>query len=703
MKKQFVHRLGAVCTSAVMSVGALLATGTASPMSASAADSDNYAKLLQYSLYFYDANMCGNDVDSLCGIEWRGNCHTSDDVVGGFHDAGDHAMFGQPQGYTASTLGWGYYEFKDAYEATGQGEHLKMITDRFCKFFRDSTVLSGDNVQKVLIEKGEGGVDHAYWGAPETQGDRGRMLWSTGGAANITAQYAAALALNYINFGNPDDLKYAKALYNFSKQNTNCYNCEFYDGHWTGAADEIDWAACWLYIATKDNQYMDEIKSIPQSYSVHSWESVQLGAGIMKGVITGDWGSAGFLNNFKGDNYCFLENWEWGSARHNSTAQLCTLVAAKHNKADAAWAKGQMQYITGDKAFANGQSYCLVCGFKPNASKNPHHRAASGTNSAAAENDGVQNKYTLVGALCGGPTDANGSYRDVRSDYQANEVAIDYNAGFVGAAAGLYHFYKTGTIDTSIEGVDKIYNGSSNTTTQPSSQNTTSKTTNDTTPNQTTGGNPSSGGSLTFTKADDMDNNPKWVVQTGGATKITFKLKTNSNDTEANGCFEINGKMVEWSAAPSGGEMTVECDNASGADQVSITVWWPTSATLESVTGNGSAPQTTTKTTTSTTKTTTSTTTTTTTTTTSKSTTTTTSTTKEAEANLWGDANCSGKVDISDAVLCARFTAEDSTANITAVGKKNADVSHNGTVDSDDLIKLLKYLAKIITEDDLAR
>ena len=72
-----------------------------------------------------------------------------------------------------------------------------------------------------------------------------------------------------------------------------------------------------------------------------------------------------------------------------------------------------------------------------------------------------------------------------------------------------------------------------------------------------------------------MDNNPKWVVQTGGATKITFKLKTNSNDTEANGCFEINGKMVEWSAAPSGGEMTVECDNASGADQVSITVWWP--------------------------------------------------------------------------------------------------------------------------------
>ena len=457
MKNRLIHRVGAVCTSAVMSVGSLLAVNGASALNVSAADGDNYAKLLQYSLYFYDANMCGSDVESLGAMQWRGNCHTNDEVVGGFHDAGDHVMFGQPQGYTASTLGWSYYEFKDAYEATGQADHLKLITDKFCKFFRDATILNGETVQKVLIEKGEGDTDHAYWGAPEQQGNRGRMLWSTGGAANITAEYAAALACNYVNFKNPDDLKYAKALYNFSKQNTNCHNSSFYDGHWTGADDEISWAACWLYLATNDNTYMGDVKNAKQSYSVHSWESVQLGAGILKGEITGDWGSTGFLSNFRGDNYCFLENWEWGSARHNCTAQLCSLVAAKHGKGDASWAKGQMQYITGDKAFSNGRSYCLVCGFKPDASKNPHHRAASGTNSAAKENDGTQNKYVLVGALCGGPTDANGSYQDVRSDYQANEVAIDYNAGFVGAAAGLYHFYKTGSIDTNIEGVKKIY------------------------------------------------------------------------------------------------------------------------------------------------------------------------------------------------------------------------------------------------------
>ncbi len=38
----------------------------------------NYAKLLQYALYFYDANMCGEDVSEKSALDWRGNCHTYD-------------------------------------------------------------------------------------------------------------------------------------------------------------------------------------------------------------------------------------------------------------------------------------------------------------------------------------------------------------------------------------------------------------------------------------------------------------------------------------------------------------------------------------------------------------------------------------------------------------------------------------------------
>ncbi|WP_303804242.1 glycoside hydrolase family 9 protein [Ruminococcus flavefaciens] len=588
------NRLKSAIISGAVAMSALAAPLSAvSPsLTANAADGDNYAKLLQYSLYFYDANMCGNNSD--CALSWRGNCHTSDVVPGGFHDAGDHVMFGQPQGYAASTLGWSYYEFKDAYEGTGQGAHLKVITDKFAKFFRDATELNGNTVSRVLIEKGEGNTDHNYWGAPETQGDRGRMLWTTGGAANVTAEYAAALAANYVNFGNPDDLKYAKALYDFSKKDTGFYSAgTFYDAHWTGSEDEMAWAAGWLYLATKDNSYLNDLKNCPTAYSVHSWESVQLGAAILKGEITGDWGSAAELGKFSGNNYYFAN--EWGSARHNATAQLCSLVAAKHNKADSSWAKGQMEYLTGDKAFANGQSHCLVVGFKPNSSKNPHHRAASPDVDASKQNDGQNNKYLLVGALCGGPLDANGTYQDIRSDYQGNEVAIDYNAGFVGAAAGLYHFYKTGSTVSQIEGVKKIYSGSgaditpgNNTTTTTTQPNPGSNVTTTTTPNPGTSTSDDDivleGSSLKAVKEEStvdgaINNVCEFAPQ--GAKSVTMYLKVNSNDTEVSGGFGTwtgEWEQEEFSGVKVNSDKTVAIDYtvpSNVGSTIKAMVWWP--------------------------------------------------------------------------------------------------------------------------------
>ena len=587
------NRLKSAIISGAVAMSALAAPLSAvSPsLTANAADGDNYAKLLQYSLYFYDANMCGNNSD--CALTWRGNCHTNDVVPGGFHDAGDHVMFGQPQGYAASTLGWSYYEFKDAYDSTGQTAHLKVITDKFAKFFRDATELNGNTVSRVLIEKGEGNTDHNYWGAPETQGDRGRMLWTTGGAANVTAEYAAALAANYVNFGNADDLKYAKALYEFSKKDKSFYSAgTFYDAHWTGSDDELAWAAGWLYLATKDQSYLNDLKGCPTAYSVHSWESVQLGAAILKGEITGDWGSAAELSKFSGNNYYFAN--EWGSARHNATAQLCSLVAAKYNKADSSWAKGQMEYLTGDKACANGQKHCLVVGFKPDSSKNPHHRAASPDVGASKENDGQNNKYLLIGALCGGPLDANGTYKDIRSDYQGNEVAIDYNAGFVGAAAGLYHFYKTGSTVSQIEGVKKIYSGSgatvtpgnnTTTTTQPNPGNNTTTTT-----VYNPGNTPSNDddvvleGSKLGAKTEEGDDgaiNNVAEFSHNGAKSVTLYLKVNSNDTEVSGGFGTwNGEWLqeEFSGVKVNSDKTVSIDYnipSNAGSTIKAMVWWP--------------------------------------------------------------------------------------------------------------------------------
>ena len=122
---------------------------------------DNFANALQLALCFYDANKCGKRTGNL---EWRGDCHMEDqhiplkkygedfkglnvseefisknkaildpdgdgymDCEGGMHDAGDHVKFCLPGSYAASTLGWGYYEFRDSYVKTGNQEHMENI------------------------------------------------------------------------------------------------------------------------------------------------------------------------------------------------------------------------------------------------------------------------------------------------------------------------------------------------------------------------------------------------------------------------------------------------------------------------------------------------------------------------------------------------------------------------------------------------
>lgn len=69
----------------------------------------------------------------------------------------------------------------------------------------------------------------------------------------------------------------------------------------------------------------------------------------------------------------------------------------------------------------------------------------------------------------------------------------------------------------------------------------------------------------------------------------------------------------------------------------------------------------------------------------------------------WGNADCTGDVDVADAVLIARFAAEDKEAKISAQGQINADVTHDGTIKGDDATKVLKYVAKLITKADLAK
>ena len=66
-----------------------------------------------------------------------------------------------------------------------------------------------------------------------------------------------------------------------------------------------------------------------------------------------------------------------------------------------------------------------------------------------------------------------------------------------------------------------------------------------------------------------------------------------------------------------------------------------------------------------------------------------------------GDANCDGSIDVADAVLIARFAAEDREAAMTDQGKENADVNHNGSTDGQDAARILQYIAKRISYEEL--
>ena len=491
-------RVLACAVSAASLLTGTTALSAVAQLSASAASTDNYAKLLQYSMYFYDANMCGDQVENAGQMTWRGNCHTNDAVKGGFHDAGDHVKFGLPAGYTASTLGWGYYEFKDSYDALGQTSHLRTITDYFAQYFKDCTTLSNGTVTNFVYQIGNADQDHAEWCAPEDQSDASRQVYQTSnGASDIAAEYAAALAVNYINFGNAEDLSYAKALYEFSvKYNKTAEDGigDFYRSY--DYYDDQAWAAGWLYLATKDNTYKTFLNTFMNAsnqgksgnsgcqwgvYSPMSWNNVSLGSAILQGEITGnasDWSKVTtYLNkkcNSESTYYC--ED-SWGSCRYNTAMQMAALATSKYAQSGAdytSWCKAQMSMILGN----NSKNANFVVGMESNSVKYAHHRAASGyaSNDEMTGQVGYSSKgHTLVGALVGGPTDSNFTYQDTIQDYKCNEVALDYNAGLVGAAAGLYNKYKTGSVDATVEGTKGTQPVVTTTTEKPVVTTTTQK------------------------------------------------------------------------------------------------------------------------------------------------------------------------------------------------------------------------------------
>lgn len=694
---------------AVLSAGVLAVTGTVSAMSGMTVTADtpdlqldNYAKLLQYSLYFYDANMCGSAAENSA-FSWRSACHTGDAVAGGFHDAGDAIKCGLTAGFTASTLGWMCYEYQDQFQETGTMEHYQLIMNEFCDFFKASTTLSGDEVSSFVYEMGDDGKDHSTWYAPEKMWDRdsSETYSVKDGASNVAAQYAAALAQNYIISGREEDLTYATALYNFAaKYRKMTYDQSTYQDK--DVQDDISWAAGWMYLATKQDDYLTENSKYTSSTNDwtkdYCYANASLGAAIINAEITGNWSYAtsciDSVVNANQNQYYVMNS--WGSARHNTLMQTCALVVSHHKEESgkdySEWAQKQMNYILGD----NNANVCLVVGWNDVSATSPHHRAASNlTNSSDWHEynswDGdyaSSGGHILYGALCGGPTSSDfTTYQKTAKDATSNEVALDYQVGLVGAAAGLYAAYGTGSVVAEIGPEVTVYasevaaaNGE---TPQPGTT-TTEQTT--TTTEETTTTTEESTVTTEEEKAEWADI-PNYIMA-GDDVSASISY-TGSNPDFQWTSSDPNILGVEGSGlnaalhAKDGGTVTLTATNGSitlTKEIVVATEVFTTSTTEETTTTATESVTTDSDETTATTS--------------GSETATTTKGGDVTPASLYGDVNLDGRVDIIDAVMLNKAAAN--TVQLSEQQRSNADCDANNEVDSNDAVVLLKFLVSII-------
>ncbi len=311
----------------------------------------DFARALQYSMFMYDANMCGTGVDENNLYTWRGDCHTYDaqvpmqtmetiqspgtnlsesfmqqhkdvldpdgdgciDVAGGFHDAGDHVKFGMPENYAAATLGWGYYEFRDSYVTLGQDDHIETILRYFNDYLMKCTFRDENGtVIAHCYQVGEGGLDHSTWNSPEVD-QMARPAWFLT-AENPQTDYvvsaAGSLALNYLNFKDTDpeygekSLDYANALMDFSMTNEKQLSINeqgplaFYkSSKWE---DDYCWAAAWMFLATEDVKYLEDAVYYIDYYApsgyCYNWNDMWGGAITMWGVINQEYPELDLVN-----------------------------------------------------------------------------------------------------------------------------------------------------------------------------------------------------------------------------------------------------------------------------------------------------------------------------------------------------------------------------------------------------------------------
>ncbi|KAI7739206.1 hypothetical protein M8C21_005628 [Ambrosia artemisiifolia] len=355
----------------------------------------DYGAALSKSILFFEAQRSGY-LPGNQRVKWRGNSGLYDgkangvDLVGGYYDAGDNVKFGLPMAFTVTMMSWSILEYGNQMGASGELGHamdaVKWGTDYLIKAHPQPHVLYG--------EVGDGNTDHYCWQRPEdmTTSRYAYRVDQNNPGSDLAGETAAAMAAASIVFrhANPaysrELLTHAGQLFDFADKYRGKYDSSItvaqkYYRSVSGYADELLWAAAWMYKATNNEYYLDYLGENGDALGGTGWAMTEFGwdvkyAGVQTLV-------AKFLMGGKAGNHAPV----FGKYQEKAESFMCSCL---------------------------GKS-------SQNVQKTP----------------GASDPNLLTGAIVGGP-DAYDNFADHRDNYEQTEPATYNNAPLLGVLSRLH-------------------------------------------------------------------------------------------------------------------------------------------------------------------------------------------------------------------------------------------------------------------------
>ena len=344
---------------------------------------------------------------------------------------------------------------------------------------------SDGQVKELYVQCGKTKDDHSCWGRASEfynckRSPNPRPCYKVdknNPGTDIAADTVAALASTALVFKYKDRAFFnkltekAKLLYTFAKDNRGRAQDSLKDeddripNNENGYRDELAWAACWLYKATKESGYLNECKyHYRRLDSERDREPSRMDWGVKDRVITLllsklDASDSSYKSNL--DEFCKYNKEDrkrtpcglifhsgWATNRVSANTIFICLMFTHYHSDEAAKYTDFFRKQT-DLFFGNRDRRSYFIGYGNNPPRQPHHRSSScpdrpDTCDFDQLNSSGASPQVLEGALVGGRRSRHTAWIDDRNDYIGNEVSMS-QAGFHSAVAALLQFQSKGS------------------------------------------------------------------------------------------------------------------------------------------------------------------------------------------------------------------------------------------------------------------